>query len=128
MHSVEAQEYVDRIARQRGGVLEFHRVMAKHDFPVLAATDSLTKATVLEDRQLDRRTKQLIFLVALAALNGDPDDLANHIRLALKMEIPAQEILEALEILLPLGGVITFKKAFTLWCEVTKAEGLDPSG
>lgn len=128
MHSVEAQEYIDKIARQRGGVLEFHRVMAKHDFPVLTATDGLTRATVLEDRSLDRRTKQLVFLVALAALRGDPEDLANHIRLAMKMEIPAQEVLEALEILLPLAGVIAFKEAFGIWCEVTKAEGLVPSG
>lgn len=124
---MEAQEYIDQIARKRGAVLEFHKVMAKHDYEVLTRTDDLTRAIVLQERSLDRRTKQLVFTVALAALRGDRDDLARHIQLALNMDISAQEILEALELLLPLGGVIAFKEVFGIWCEVTGAKGLEPT-
>lgn len=124
---MEAQEYIDQIAGKRGAVTQFHRVMAQHDFPVLTATDGLTRAAVLEERSLERPTKQLVFIVALAALHGDREDLAHHIKLALTMGLTAQQVLEALEILIPLGGVVLYKEAFSVWCEATDAKGLEPS-
>lgn len=123
---MDAQEYIDQIARKRGSVLDFHRIMAKHDFPTLQATDELTRATVLADRSLEAPTKELVFIVCLAAVRGDRDDLAHHIRIAQRMGLNAQQVLEALEILLPLAGVVAFKEAFDVWAETTEAEGLEP--
>lgn len=124
---MDAQEYIDRIAGGRGSVPEFHAVMAKQDFDVLQATDNLTRTAVLQQRTLDPRSKELVFIVCLVALRGSPDDIRMHLRLALGMGIEPLEILEALEILIPLAGVVLFKEGLTLWQEVTGAETVRPS-
>lgn len=124
---MDAQEYIDRIAGRRGSVSEFHSVMAKQDFEVLQATDGLTRTAILQERRLDARTKELLFIVSLVALRGAADDIRMHLRIALGMEIEPLEILEALEMLIPLGGVVLFKEGFELWSEVTGAEGVQPS-
>lgn len=123
----EAQEYIDRIAGARGFVPEFHRVMAAHDFPVLTATDDLTRATVLRERTLDARTKELLFVVALVALRGDPTDIEAHIEAAGRLGVSPQEILEALEMLIPLGGVVLFKEGLRVWREATGVDVLTPT-
>jgi 4-carboxymuconolactone decarboxylase len=62
-----AQEYIDAMARDRGYVLDYHKVMAQHDFDVLQATNGLVEAAYLRPRALDRRTKELLFIcVSLA--------------------------------------------------------------
>lgn len=124
---MQAQEYIDKIARGRGFVLDFHKVMAKQDFDVLVATDEMVRATVLNQRELDMATKELLFIVTLVAVRGDADDLRTHVRMALDMGCSAQQILEALEILIPLAGVSMFKEGFEIWREVTGATGLEPS-
>lgn len=123
---MEAQEYIDKIARDRGFVLDFHKVMAKHDYGALVATDDLVRATFLSERKLDKRTKELLFILCLVAVRGDKNDLATHIRIAQEMGITPQEILEAIEVVLPVAGVVLFKEGFEVWCEVTGAEGLEP--
>lgn len=123
----EAQKYIDKLAAARGFVLDFHKVMAEHDYEVLVATDDLTRATVLKERRLDMRTKELLFIVALVLTRGDRGDLAAHIRSALAMGLTAQDVLEAMEIVIPLAGVVLFKEGFEVWREVTGATGLEPS-
>jgi 4-carboxymuconolactone decarboxylase len=123
----EAQEYIDTIASKRGFVLDFHKVMAKHDYEVLLATDGLTRTAVLQERRLDMRTKELLFILCLVVIRGDRADLAAHIRSALAIGLTPQEILEAMEIVIPLAGVVLFKEGFEVWREVTGATGLEPS-
>lgn len=125
---MDAQDYVDKIAQRRGSVLEFHKVMAQHDIDVLVAIDNLTRAAMLSERDLDAKTRELLVIVALAALRGDRADLAGHIRIAGALGLSPQAILQALEILVPLGGVVLFKEAMDVWREVTGATGLEPTG
>jgi 4-carboxymuconolactone decarboxylase len=66
----EAQQYVDDMVRARGYVLDYHKLMAKQDFPVLQATNGLVSAAYLEERSLDRRTKELIFIVSLTVMRA----------------------------------------------------------
>lgn len=40
----EKQAYVDDMVRERGYVLDYHKVMAKHDFDALQATNNLVEA------------------------------------------------------------------------------------
>ena len=42
----DAQQYVDDMARTRGYVLEYHKKMAKQDFPVLQAANGLVSAAL----------------------------------------------------------------------------------
>lgn len=123
----QAQDYVDDMVRSRGYVLDYHKKMAKQDFPVLQAANGMVKAAYLEERLLDRRTKELIFIVSLTVMRASIGHIQSHIRVALDLGVTPQEILEAIEISLPEAGVVTFQHGFEAWAEVVGAEGLEPT-
>lgn len=123
----EAQNYIDEMARSRGYVLKYHKVMAKHDFDVLKAANGLVDAAYLKERALDRRTKELIFIVSLTVMRASKGHIQSHIRVALDIGVSPREILEAIEIALPEAGVVAFQVGFEAWAEVVGAEGLEPS-
>lgn len=125
--SQDAQQYVDDMVRSRGYVLDYHKKMAKHDFPVLQAANGLVSAAYLDQRSLDRRTKELIFIVSLTVMRASKGHIQSHIRVALDLGVTAQEILEAIEISLPEAGVVAFQAGFEAWAEVVGADGLEPS-
>lgn len=124
---LDAQAYVDDMARTRGYVLDYHKVMAKHDFPVLQAANDLVGAAYLDQRSLDRRTKELIFIVSLTVLRAGKGHIQSHIRVALDLGVTPREILEAIEISLPEAGIVAFQAGFEAWKEVVGADGLEPT-
>jgi 4-carboxymuconolactone decarboxylase len=121
------QDYIDDMARARGYVLDYHKVMAKHDFPVLQAANNLVGAAYLNQRSLDRATKELIFIVSLTVMRASKGHIQSHIRVALDLGVSAQDILEAIEISLPEAGIVAFQAGFEAWREVVGAEGLEPT-
>ena len=123
----EAQLYIDQMARDRGYVLDYHKVMAAHDFDVLKATNDLVSAAYLQQRTLDRRTKELLFILSLTVLRAPEPQIASHIAVALDLGVSAQEILEAIEIALPEAGVVAFQHGFAVWKAVTQAAGIEPT-
>ncbi|MGA9748578.1 MAG: carboxymuconolactone decarboxylase family protein [Nocardioides sp.] len=125
--SQPAQDYIDEMARARGYVLDYHKVMAAEDFDVLQATNGLVNAAYLDQRTLDRRTKELIFIVSLTVMRASKGHIQSHIRVALDLGVTPREILEAIEISLPEAGIVAFQTGFDAWREVTGAEGLEPS-
>jgi len=123
----EAQGYLDAMVARRGYVLDYHKVMAAHDFPVLQAADGLVSAAYLSQRHLSRETKELLFILSLTVLRAGPAHIASHIRVALRAGVTPEEILEALEIALPEAGVVAFQHGFDVWRDVVGAAGLEPS-
>ena len=123
----EKQAYVDEMVRKRGYVLDYHKVMAAHDFEVLQAANGLVSAAYLEERRLDRKTKELIFITTLTAMRASKGHIQSHIKVALDLGLSKEEILEAIEILLPEAGVVVFQEGFEAWREVVDAEGIEPS-
>jgi 4-carboxymuconolactone decarboxylase len=123
----EKQAYVDEMARKRGYVLDYHKVMAARDYDVLQAANGLVDAAYLKDRTLDRKTKELIFIVSLTVMKASKGHIQSHIRVALDLGASEQEILEAIEISLPEAGVVAFQHGFDAWWEVTGAEGIEPT-
>jgi 4-carboxymuconolactone decarboxylase len=118
------EEYVADMVRRRGHVLDYHRVMAAQDFDVLKAANGLVSAAYLDDRSLDRRTKELLFVLSLTVMRADRHHIASHIRVALALGVTPREILEAIEIALPEAGVVAFQHGFDVWREVVGAEGV----
>ena len=116
--------YVEDMVRRRGYALMYHRVLAKHDLPVLKAADNLVSAAYLQQRTLDRKTKELLFVLSLTVLRGDPAHIASHIHVALEVGATPAEILEAIEIALPEAGVVAFQHGFDVWRDVVGAEGV----
>lgn len=125
--SSDAQEYIDQMARARGYVLDYHKVMAAHDFGVLQAANGLVSAAYLDQRTLDRRTKELLFILSLTVLRAPAAQIASHIKVALDIGVSATEILEAIEIALPEAGVVAFQHGFEVWKDVTGAAGIEPT-
>ena len=121
------QAYVDDMARERGYVLDYHKVMALHDFEVLQAANNLVQAAYLEPRRLDRKTKELLFILSLTVMRASKGQIQSHIRVALDLGLSKEEILEAIEISLPEAGVVTFQEGFEAWREVVDAEGIEPT-
>lgn len=121
------QDYINNMARQRGYVLDYHKVMAKQDFDVLQATNGLVSAAYLNQRTLDRKTKELIFIVSLTVMRASKGHIQSHIRVALDLGLTPQEILEAIEISLPEAGIVAFQTGFEAWREVVDADGIEPT-
>lgn len=124
--NAEAQEYIDKMAQDRGYVLDYHKVMARADFRVLQATNGLVQAAYLEQRLLDRRTKELLFILSLTVLKAPWGQIESHIRVALDLGLSPAEILEAIEIALPEAGVVAFQHGFDVWKNVVGATGIEP--
>lgn len=122
----EAQEYIDAMARSRGYVLNYHKIMAKHDFETLKAANQMVHAAYLNERTLDRRTKELIFITSLTVMRASKSHIQSHIRVALDLGVTPTEILEAIEIALPEAGVVAFQCGFDAWAEVVEADGIEP--
>ncbi len=123
----EKQAYVDEMAEKRGYVLDYHKVMAEQDFEVLQAANGLIEAAYLKERRLDRKTKELLFIVSLTVMRASKGHIQSHIRVALDLGLTKEEILEAIEITLPEAGVVVFQEGFEAWREVTGAEGIEPT-
>jgi 4-carboxymuconolactone decarboxylase len=121
------QLYIDEMARKRGYVLDYHRYMANADYDVLTATNELVESVYLRERQLDRRTKELLFIVSLTIMRASKEHIQSHIRVALDLGLTPTEILEALEIILPEAGVVIFQEGLDAWREAVNAVPLEPS-
>lgn len=122
-----AQAYIDGMARSRGYVLAYHKVMAEADFEVLSAANGLVDAVYLRSRLLDRRTKELLFVLSLTVLRAEKEHIKSHIRVALELGLSPQEVLEAIEIALPEAGVVAFQWGLEAWAEVVDPPLLEPS-
>jgi 4-carboxymuconolactone decarboxylase len=123
----EQQAYLDNMVRERGYVLDYHKVMAAQDFDVLRASNALIEATYLRQRRLDRKTKELLFIATLTSMRAGKGHIQSHIRAALDLGVSAEEILEAIEISLPEAGVVAFQAGFEAWRELVGAQGMEPT-
>ncbi|GAA1007729.1 hypothetical protein Aple_071460 [Acrocarpospora pleiomorpha] len=124
--TADAQEYIDAMARSRGYVLDYHKIMATADFPVLLAANHVVEAAYLKQRTLDRRTKELLFVLSLTVLRAPKPQIRSHIQVALDLGVSPQEILEAIEIALPEAGVVAFQWGVEAWQEVVGIELMEP--
>src|ERR671932_1537291 len=123
----EKQAYIDQMAKERGYVLDYHKVMTEYDFDVLQAANGLVEAAYLKQRRLDRKTKELIFITSLTVMRASKGHIQSHIRVALDLGVSKEEILEAIEIALPEAGIVAFQEGSEAWRDVTGAKGVEPS-
>ncbi|TIH29574.1 carboxymuconolactone decarboxylase family protein [Subtercola vilae] len=123
----DAQNYIDDMASKRGYVLDYHKVMAAADFPVLQAANGVVSAAYLDQRSLDRKTKELLFVLSLTVLRAPSAQIKSHIRVGLDLGLTPQEILEAIEIALPEAGIVAFQGGVEAWQEVVGVEPLEPT-
>jgi len=121
------QAYIDKMIRERGFVLDYHKVLVKHDFEAMQRINEFLEGIYLKRRRLDLRTRELICVVALILRRANPGQVKSHMRLALDRGVTRAELLEAVELVIPLGGFIEFQAGLSAWCEVTGAKGIEPT-
>ena len=85
---------------------------AKQDWDVLLAGNGLVEACYLKERTLDRKTKELLFILSLVVMRASKGHIQSHIKVGLDLGLTSQEILEAIEISLPEAGVVVFQHGF----------------
>lgn len=124
--SDDAQEYIDRLAERRGYAFRLHKVLAAADLDLLKAMDGMVSAAYLSGRALDKRTKELLFILSLTVMRAPQSQIATHIRLALDAGSTDREILEAIEIALPEAGIVAFQHGVVAWAEVVGATEVQP--
>jgi len=123
----EKRIFVDKMYRERGYILDFHKVMAAEDFEFLKAYNQFLEASYTRQRILDARTKELIYIVVLTALKATPEHIRAHVKLALEHGATKQEILESLESCLPAMGVPAFMGGFEAWTQEVSPGRIEPS-
>jgi 4-carboxymuconolactone decarboxylase len=117
----EGEVLLAEIEARRGYVHEMHRVLAAADPDFLRSYEDFLEAAYLRRRSLDRRTKELVYVAALAALGAPHAHQLAHMRAALTAGATAPELLEVLEQVLPPAGVPRFMEAVDAWREACNA-------
>jgi 4-carboxymuconolactone decarboxylase len=125
--NAEAQQYLDDMVRERGYVLEYHKRLVGADYEFARAANDIVDAAYLKPRRLDRKTKELIFIVSLTSMRASKAHIQSHIKVALELGCTPEEILEAIEISMPEAGVVAFQEGFNAWAEVVEAPALEPT-
>ena len=123
----DAQEYLDEMVHERGYVLDYHKRLVAADYEFARAANEIVDAAYLKPRRLDRKVKELIFIVSLTSMRATKAHIQSHIKVALEEGCSPEEILEAIEITMPEAGVVAFQEGFTAWAEVVGAPALEPS-
>jgi 4-carboxymuconolactone decarboxylase len=117
MTEEDRQVYVEEMRRRRGYVLDYHRLLAEHDFDTMRAFNELLETVYLSQRRLDRKTKELIFAATLTVMRSSQAHIRGHIRAALHAGASPEEVLEAIEITLPQAGRVAFQDGFAAWVQ-----------
>jgi N-carbamoylputrescine amidase len=105
------EQLLAEIERRRGYVLDIHRTLARLDPGFLLKYDDFLDATFLQERTLDRRTKELVYVGALMALATPKSHLVAHMRAAVAFGATEREVLEVVEQVLAPAGVARFVAA-----------------
>jgi len=111
----EKQAYLREIYRDRGYILDMHKIMVEADLDWVKAYDPFVRATYTGQRTLDRKTKELLQIAVEAALRADVEQIQAHVRLALANGATPQEILEALESVVAPMGMLAFRRGLQAW-------------
>ena len=110
MTTDEKQAYIERIQRERGYVLEMHRIMVEADLEWVKAYDPFIEASYTGQRLLDRKTKELLQIAVESALRADVEQIQAHVRVALNNGATPREILEALQSVVMPMGMLAFRR------------------
>jgi len=113
----EEKEYLQEMARSRGYALDYHKVLVAEDLPFLRSLNEFLAVSYTNQRRLDRKTKDLVFIGVLTALGATKDHIKAHIEVAKRQGATKEEILELLELLVLPCGVPKFMLGYEAWTE-----------
>ncbi len=125
MSTDDNRSFLENAEQTRGYTLEMHRIMAEADREWATKYNEFIEATYTGQRLLDRKTKELLQVVTLAALRSDVEHIQVHVRLALQEGASAQEVLQALQSVFAPMGALGFRRGLLAWAAETGLEPID---
>ncbi|HTK02036.1 MAG TPA: carboxymuconolactone decarboxylase family protein [Bordetella sp.] len=123
----EKQAYLDKLVKDRGYVLDYHKILVKHDFDAMTSINQFLETVYLKDRALDRRTKELLSIFGLIQGRAARGQIQSHMRVAVDLGVTPKELLELVELVLPMSGFATFQVGFSAWCDFFQVDGIEPT-
>ncbi len=123
----ESQKYINDLYKKRGYILDFHKVLAAEDFEFLKAYNEAIDAGYGNQRALDKKTKELLYIALQSSVKATVEQIKLHVKLALDYGATKREILEALEMVIPPAGVPAFMIGFEAWKQVVSPERIEPT-
>ncbi|MCE2465319.1 MAG: carboxymuconolactone decarboxylase family protein [Dehalococcoidia bacterium] len=115
MTTEEKRAYIEQIQRDRGYVLDLHKIMVEADLAWVKAYDPFVKATYTGQRTLDRKTKELLQVAVETALRADVEQIRAHIKVAVENGATLQEVLEALQAVVMPMGMLAYREGLKAW-------------
>ena len=113
----EQKVYLRQMAKTRGYVLDYHKVLVAEDLPFMRAVNDLLAVSYTGQRRLDRKTKELVFIAVLPALGAGKEHIKAHIEVAKREGATKEEVLELLEMLIMPCGAPKFMLGYEAWAE-----------
>ena len=123
----EKQDYINKMVSTRGYAQEYHKILVQNDYDLALKANALVDEVFLKERLIDRKTKELIFIVGLTLLRADRRQIQDHIKVALALGVSKEMILEAIEMSIPGGGYVAFQHGLLAWQEITAAPRVEPT-
>jgi 4-carboxymuconolactone decarboxylase len=114
----KADDLLEAARSERGYTLPLHEVLASADPEVLAAYEGMMQALYLKGRRLDGKTKELVYVAVLVALGAAEGHVRAHMERAQREGASPEDVLEALELLIPAAGVARASVGFDIWRRV----------
>lgn len=108
-------DLLDSVSAARGYSLPLHEVLAANDPDVLAAYEQMMRALYLSDRRLDAKTKEFVYVAVLVALGAAEKHIRAHMEKAVREGATKEEVLEAIELIIPAAGVARANTGFEIW-------------
>ena len=108
MTTQETREYLESIRKQKGFILESDVLMMEADPEWQKTWHVFVHATYSSQRRLDRKTVELLQVVANTAMRAGVKTIEAHVKLALKVGATPEELMEACENVVLITGSNAF--------------------
>lgn len=123
----EKIDYLNEQVATRGYAQDYQKICVEHDFDMIVKANDLTQHLLMKDRVLDRKTKELIFIVGLTMMRAPEWQIKQHIDVAMALGASKEAILEAIELTILGGGFVVFSHGLKAWKEAVGATGIEPT-
>jgi 4-carboxymuconolactone decarboxylase len=122
----EKKAYLKEMMESRGYIFDLHKILAAEDFDFLKKYQEISRIAYTDERLLDRKTKELIFVAILTIKQSSREHIKTHIEAALKAGASKEEILQVLELTFLPGGAVNFLHAFEAFKEALSPDMIEP--
>jgi len=114
----ERTRLLEEIARRRGYVHDFHKILIMEDLDFFKLYEKLSSLVYVKERALSRKVIELVFTGVLVAMRASREHIKLHIRAALEHGASKEGILEAIEVAYLPSGVVSLMEGIDAYKEV----------